>query len=382
MPEHPTRSPLSGVVKAALELARAQRNLGNDVTVGAAGLKGWHSEWNGVHLLSLKSTDWAKFEINNKSYDFRQHLALMRHLAFHRYDILHAHLYFYMKFLHVPVKVVHFHADPLNEGSALGSVEWKMVTAHGTGGIAVSEYVAERVRTGIGASSWPLQTVVNGVKIHEEPSSSRILDFMALRQRLGIGKDDFVFLFAGAFAEAKGLHILAQSFIRLSNELPSVHLVLAGGSQLWDGAMGTVLPKSYEASVRRLLYTLEQMGRVHYLGSVSADSMPVVYGASNVLVVPSIWNEAFSLVTLESLASGVPVIASRVGGIPEILNVQTGILVKSDDVGALAEAMNTVVVDKDLYEEMRRHCRPRATRFTWPRAANELMDFYKNLGAT
>ncbi|POB09374.1 glycosyltransferase family 4 protein [Sulfobacillus sp. hq2] len=378
LPQNPSTSAVSGVVKAALELALAERELGNDVTVGAAGQENWQVKWQDIQLVSLKYTRWAKFTMRNNSYDFRQHLPLARYLITNDYDVLHAHLYYYMKFLRARSKVLHFHADPLNEDSLLGPSEWKIIARHGDGGVAVSRYIASRIKEGMGGILWPLITVPNGVRplTYCDADEGRPYTF---RQRIGVSVDAFIFLFAGAFSEAKGVHILAQSFLRLVEELPSIHLVLAGGAELWDGALGKVLPDSYEISIRTLLRNAEKMGRVHYLGPVNADLMQFVYNESNVLVVPSIWNEAFSLVILESLSAGKPVIASRVGGIPEIIDSHTGILVKSNDVDELAAAMRKIVLDQTLYEEMRRHCRRKAEMFTWRSAADELIRFYHNL---
>lgn len=379
LPKEPGGEALSGVTKAALKLAEAQTRLGHNVTVGSAGTVSWKMRWHGMNLVSLKVAPWAVMRWNGVSYDLRQHIPLALYLERHFYDVIHMHLYYYMRFLRAQRKIVHFHADPLDSNSSLTDADWTGVIKYSHGAIAVSNYVVGRVREGVPNKEWPVIPILNGVDSPMEGKKSISETASELRKKLGIGTGDFVFLYAGAIAQVKGVHVLAQTFMKMAARLPNIHLLLAGSSHLWDGALGHVLPTSFESSIHQTLEPLQALGRVHYLGSVPSDDMPTVYRAADTLVVPSIWNEALGLVVLESIAAGVPVIASRVGGIPEIINEETGILVEPNNACALETAMNDMVTQSGLHEFLRSHCEFRAKKFSWRRAAEESLNFYESI---
>jgi glycosyltransferase involved in cell wall biosynthesis len=91
--------------------------------------------------------------------------------------------------------------------------------------------------------------------------------------------------------------------------------------------------------------------------------------------------EGSSLVTLEAMAHGLPVVATRAGGIPDkVVDGETGRLVEPGDVDALAAAVNDVVMDAGAREAMGRRGRERvAARFSWPEVAARTVALYEEL---
>jgi glycosyltransferase involved in cell wall biosynthesis len=86
---------------------------------------------------------------------------------------------------------------------------------------------------------------------------------------------------------------------------------------------------------------------VTLLGKVSRDRLDAFFAGLRVLVVPSVWYEVFGLVCIEALSRGVPVIASDIGGLPEVIaHEQTGLLVPPGDVAALAAALRRLIDDE------------------------------------
>jgi starch synthase len=78
---------------------------------------------------------------------------------------------------------------------------------------------------------------------------------------------------------------------------------------------------------------------------------------SAALVVPSVWEEPLGLVVLEAMACGVPVVATAVGGIPEIVqHDRNGLLVEPGDAAALARTLSLVLGDPALRQRLRNHC--------------------------
>jgi glycosyltransferase involved in cell wall biosynthesis len=117
------------------------------------------------------------------------------------------------------------------------------------------------------------------------------------------------------------------------------------------------------------------------LDAVDHAALPQLYRAAAVAVVPSVWQEPFGMPIVEAMACGTPVVASRVGGIPEILGDQRGgLLVPPDDPAALAAALAGLLEDPRRRAAMGAAARDLAvTRFGWQRIAADLLAYYREL---
>jgi glycosyltransferase involved in cell wall biosynthesis len=120
----------------------------------------------------------------------------------------------------------------------------------------------------------------------------------------------------------------------------------------------------------RALYPLKE---VEYLGYVAqADFFPTL----DVLVVPSVWNEPLGVVVFEAMGYGVPVIGSRVGGIPEIIEGSgAGWLFESGNVLELTALLRDAINAPQTLASMRKACRERAQSFTPERQVTEFLRF-------
>jgi glycosyltransferase involved in cell wall biosynthesis len=179
-------------------------------------------------------------------------------------------------------------------------------------------------------------------------------------------------LFVGRLASNKGLVELVTAFATLAREDPEAHLVLVGA----DGGQ--------RANVEARVLGFGLADRVHVLGHLSDEAMlAAAYREATVTVLPSEY-EAFGLVLLESLAHGTPVIASRVGGIPEFVeDERAGLLVPAKDAGALAAALGRLWSDPALARRLGHYGRTETVpRYTWDRLVDRLDAVYRGvLGA-
>ncbi len=158
-----------------------------------------------------------------------------------------------------------------------------------------------------------------------------------LRAALGVGADALLLGMVCRLVEQKGIPYALEALRRLRAQYPQAHLVIAG-----DGEKA--------AELRRLASALGIADRVHWLGwrSDAADLM----AAFDVLLVPSLW-EGFGLVLLEAMSRRVPVIASRVSAIPEVIvDGESGILIAPRDVDALTQAIARLLNDRALRKYM------------------------------
>jgi len=142
-------------------------------------------------------------------------------------------------------------------------------------------------------------------------------------------------LCVAAHNEKKAIDVLIQAIARLAPEDPSLKLVLVG-----DGPLRKPLEE--------LAVALGVRERIDFLGVQGRDKVVELLHGCEALVLPS-RSEPFGIAIVEALACRKPVVATRVGGIPEIIeDGKTGLLVDSDNSGALAEALIRVLKDREL----------------------------------
>jgi glycosyltransferase involved in cell wall biosynthesis len=159
------------------------------------------------------------------------------------------------------------------------------------------------------------------------------------------------------YERKKGLDVLLRAFARLAGELPGVDLVLVGREE------------SEHAAVEGLVDALGLRERVHLLTDVPHPVTLRILRAARALALPS-RREPFGLVLLEAGVFGVPIVATRVGGIPEVVaDGETGRLVPPDDDRALAEALARALRDDAESRRMADAMRERVLKhFSWDAA--------------
>ncbi|HEV8050737.1 MAG TPA: glycosyltransferase family 4 protein [Thermoplasmata archaeon] len=184
-----------------------------------------------------------------------------------------------------------------------------------------------------------------------------------------IGVEGPFLLFVGRLASNKGLLELAEAFATLAKHDPSATLVVAGE----DGGMRPAL--------ERRVAELGLGSRVRLTGFVADDRMlAAAFRDARLFVLPSEY-EAFGLVLLEALAQGTPVVASRVGGIPEFLeDGKAGRLVPPKDPEALAEALQALWDDPTARERFGAYGRETVVpRYGWDRVVDELERIFRDV---
>lgn len=177
----------------------------------------------------------------------------------------------------------------------------------------------------------------------------------------------FQVLYAGYFGAHKGVSTLMEAIGRLPAGI--VNLTLAG-----EG------PE--EAAYRTQAQTLGIANRVRFLGRIASKDMPGVYAASDVLVLPSIWDENQPVCLMEAMAAGLPVLASRKGGVPELVeDGANGFLFAAGDAGALADRLSVLIADPAARAAMGRTGRQRVAGATHDARAAQLLALFERLVA-
>lgn len=214
--------------------------------------------------------------------------------------------------------------------------------------LAPSAYFAELVRRDVGGV--PVHVLPNGV-----PRTALPLPV----------KESGRLLYVGRLERVKGVHVLLAAFRLLLDARPDNTATL---DIVGDGADRAAL----EADAA----DLTAAGRVRFRGWLSPDAVSESLAASSVVVIPSIWPENFPTVALEALQVGRPLVASRVGGLPELVGEDNGVLVPPDDAPALAEALRPLVGDLERLGRLGDGSAARAARYDVERFLDALENHY------
>lgn len=186
--------------------------------------------------------------------------------------------------------------------------------------VAVSRALAERL-TSIGVDESRVEVVYNGV----DEKRFRPLGQADARRELGFDGSKRMILFVGNLLASKGCGDLLDAVAQLAAQRNAPQVVYLGGGPARE---------ELEARAR----ALGLASSVKFGGKVAHETLARWFSAADVFCLPS-HNEGLPNVVLEAMACGVPVVATRVGGIPEVLPEFAGILVPARDPRALADAL-------------------------------------------
>ncbi|HEV2269450.1 MAG TPA: glycosyltransferase family 4 protein [Steroidobacteraceae bacterium] len=175
-------------------------------------------------------------------------------------------------------------------------------------------------------------------------------------------------LFFGEIARHKGVLEVARAFAAVAAALPALRLVYAGTGRA-------------VAETRALTTQLGLGGRTEFTGWLESERKRAVLADATIFVLPS-FVEGVPMALLEAMSLGLPVIATPVGGVPEIVTHEVdGLLVPPGDVAALAAAIARLMNEPQLRERLGRAARATiATRFALDTAVERLLGYYRRFG--
>ena len=197
---------------------------------------------------------------------------------------------------------------------------------------------------------------------------------LAARTELGIGEEEVVFTCVARFAAQKAHDVLIRAFHSARHALEGrreLRLLLVGDDPFGDGRQRA------EALARELGLT-DTSGRGPVLFAGIRRDVPRLLAASDVFVMSSLW-EGLGLVFLEAMATGLPVLSSRVSAIPEVVvEGETGLLVPPGDSAELGQAMERLAGDEELRGELGRSGHQRVVEhFNLDRMVDETLEVYR-----
>jgi glycosyltransferase involved in cell wall biosynthesis len=227
-----------------------------------------------------------------------------------------------------------------------------MALRHCAGFVAPSRFMARALTEE--AAPELIEQIYNGIELPEQRPATA-------EPRL---------LFVGRLEAVKGVDILLRAFARIHHAHPEARLSIIG-----DGER--------RSDLEQLADDLGTAGSVRFHGWTAEAEVRAALAASTALVIPSVWPENLPTVALEAIGVGRPIVASRVGGMPELIDEgRTGFLTRPYDVGELASALDALLGDPDLARRMGEAAHVRRELFSVGRLVPTMEDLYQRVSAS
>ncbi len=304
-------------------------------------------------------------------------LAVVGHLADwltrHDIDLVHTHSYkpnLYGRLAGVLCRrpglrvVAHYHNQYDDKWQADGNLLLERRLADCSDGlVACSRSVADHVAERVGVPRERVTVILNGVEAARFAGGDRRTG----RAMLGLADGEVAIGLVGRISEQKGQEEFIRAAARVAPHSPQAVFLVIGSADAPE----------HLAAARSLAAELALGDRLRFTGHVG--DMPAVYAALDVLAAPSRW-EGFGLMLVEAMAAGKPIVATRVGAIPEVCaDNETALLVPPRDPEALAEALLAILRDPERARALGAVGVERAARFSWARSAEGLDALYQDL---
>jgi len=233
----------------------------------------------------------------------------------------------------------------------------RMLARRADGSVSCSHYNARTIAARYGFMP---QVVFNGIDTNLFRPVAPDPKILALR---GGSMATRLLLWVGRFQPWKGVDIAIRALLHIPNAI----LVIAGDGQ-------------ERANLEQLTTELGLVERVHFLGSVARADLPAIYAASDLLLATSFASETFGIGPVEAQACGLPVVASRFGGFPEVIDEgRTGLLYPPRDEQALAAAANSLLNNPARRAAMATAAPAWAAQFAWPAVADRVEAVYRGI---
>lgn len=188
-----------------------------------------------------------------------------------------------------------------------------------------------------------------------------------LLSKYGLNRDTQYIIYVGSEDPRKNLEVLLNALARIRKDRGNVQLLKIGAARFMDER-------------QRVLHAIRELDledRVRFIDQVTEEELAYFYSLAAVFAFPSKY-EGFGLPTLEAMACGTPVVASKASSIPEVVG-DAGLLVSPEDPKAWAEAILSVLDNPGLGEKMAADGLERASEFSWERTAERTIEVYQEL---
>lgn len=231
--------------------------------------------------------------------------------------------------------------------------------------ITVSNFVANKLAKDSIISKDRIHAVYNGIYTEKFDKSISNDEKIELRKKYNISENENVIVFCGRTVPTKGIKELILAF-KNSKYLDNSKLLIVGNSNF-----AKEVETDYDRELKEISSSIPD--KIAFTGFIDNNDLYKIHNISDIAVVPTLNEEAFGLVVVEFLASGLPLIATVSGAIPEIVDEESAILIKKDDsmINNLTKSIDYLIENKNVRESMSRHGKVVAEKYS-------VNNFYNN----
>ncbi len=185
-------------------------------------------------------------------------------------------------------------------------------------------------------------TILNGV---DTDLFNPEIDTLSLKRELDIPEESKIISCVTRLKKEKGIHTLLKSFQKITTQKPDIFLIIVGSG-------------NYQDELKKLSKKLNIENKVKFVGEITHENLPQYYAFSDIFVLPTLAKEGLPWTVIEAMSCGKPVIASEIGGIPQMIKDGiNGLLVEPGNVKKLTEKISFLLDNKETREKLSKNAR-------------------------
>lgn len=188
-----------------------------------------------------------------------------------------------------------------------------------------------------------------------------------LKRKIGI-KNEFIYLYVGRLMPGKGVYELITAFNNLNKKHVNIKLIIIGGG---------ISLNNKDPYIEKLRNLKDSNNNIVFTGFVNAKELYKYYQIANVQIIPSLCNEAFGLIVLEGIISNLPIIASNIGGIPEVIGNNCVYVNTNNIVPELEQKMEKMLLKQYDSNELTKGYEDIKNKFTLEKYCKNFEDLLK-----
>lgn len=246
-------------------------------------------------------------------------------------------------------RIVHIHGNPFGDNKINNEVYHKF--------LGISKYTCKLISSDGNIPPEKVELLYNAINTSDFDKTISEEEKDEIRKKYGIEKNDNVIIFFGRTIPEKGIKELITAFKKIKN-LNNSKLLIVGCANY-----GERVKTPFDYELEKLAESIQD--KIKFTGYINNNELYKVHNISDIAVIPSMWEELFGLVVVEAMSSGLPLIVTNSGGIPEIVDSECAYIIDKDEklIDNMAEKLDYLIEHPEIREKMGKHAKIRAKKF-------------------